>query len=582
MLIERLTGAVRAALESAQADGSLPPSPPGTTFEVDVEAPRDPQFGDYATSAALRLARARREAEAARAMADVLAARLTSADAAPETRELIASAEAAGGGFVNLRLTPTAFALALSEVRSQGAGFGRSDVGQGSRVLVEFVSANPNGPVTVAHGRGGAIGDVLATLFTWTGWDVHREFYVNDATNSLQMRVFARSVFARYRQLLGHGDTVPEDGYPGEYVRDIAHSILEREGNKYEDLPAAEAEGFFQALAMEGMLEQQKKTLASFGIRYDTWFSEEALHRAGAVRGVLEALEASGHAYLEGGALWLRSTAFGDDKDRVLRRADGSPTYIAGDLAYHKDKFDRGFDRAVDVWGADHNGYVGRTKAGIAALGFDPGRLHIALYQLVRLIKDGVEVKMGKRAGNIVTLEELVEEVGRDAARFFYLMRSSDAPLDFDIDLARRQDKDNPVYYVQYAHARCCSAREKARELGVAEGGEPDLTLLSQPEERALIKRIDAFPAEVRAAAAEYAPHRIARYAQDLAAQFHAYYDRGNRAPEWRLVRPEVPDVTAARLALADAVRQTLANALTILGIAAPERMGDDPDQAEA
>ena len=583
MLRERLTEAVRAALAAAQAEGALPLPPEGEpAFAVEVEVPRDPQFGDYTTNAALLLARSVREADSARAFGEALAARLSPPPGgAGATAGLIASAQPAGGGFVNLRLTQEALGQALADALAAGPSFGRSDVGGGKRVLVEFVSANPNGPITVAHGRGGVIGDALATLLEWTGWDVSREFYVNDATNSSQMKVFARSVFARYRQLLGHDDPVPDDGYPGEYVADIARTVLEREGDRFENLPPADAAVEFQALAMEGMQEQQRRSLEAFGIRFDTWYSEEALHRAGAVTGVLDALKASGHAYEEGGALWLRSTTFGDDKDRVLVRADGSPTYISGDLAYHRDKFARGFDRAVDVWGADHNGYVARTKAGLAALGLDPGRLHVALYQLVRLVKDGVEVKMSKRGGTIVTLDELVDEVGRDAARFFYLMRSSDAALDFDMDLARRHDRENPVYYAQYAHARCCSAREKARGLGLdGEGAVDSLALLTLPDESALIKKIDDFPGEVRAAAKGYEPHRIARYALDLAAQFHAYYDRGNRDPAVRLVREEDPALTGARLALARGVRQTLAGALSLLGVSTPERMGGDGEAA--
>ena len=580
MIKQQLTAVVTQALLACRdaGDFELPEAAALPAFEIDV--PRNPEHGDYATNVALALVGVLpRPRPQPRQVAERIAARLRFADNSP-----LRSAEVAGPGFINFRLAPGALSDALRAIVGAGKDFGRSpEVGAGRSVLIEFVSANPNGPITVAHGRGGAIGDALAALLEWTGHRVGREFYINDATNSLQMKTFARSVFARYRQLLGHDDPIPEDGYPGEYVQDIARGILEREGPAHENRTPEEAVPVFQDLAIQGMQAQQEAALGAFGIRFDTWFSENALHRDGAVEAVLADLKRRGHAYEQNGALWLRSTAFGDDKDRVLVRAEGSATYIAGDLAYHKNKLERGWDRLVNIWGADHHGYVGRTRAGLAALGFDSDRLEVLVYQLVRLLKDGQEVKMGKRAGNIVTLDELLDEVGRDAARFFFLFRSPDSPLDFDLDLAKKQEKDNPVYYAQYAHARCCSVFRKAELAGVPvpepDAATLDPTLLAHPDEIALIKKLADLPEEVRQAAAGCAPHRIPRYVLDLAALFHGYYDLGNRDAALRFVRPDEPALTAARLLLVRGVQTVLANAFSLLGISAPERMTREEDE---
>ncbi|MBC8103881.1 MAG: arginine--tRNA ligase [Cytophagales bacterium] len=459
----------------------------------------------------------------------------------------------------------------LRRVLSQGQRYGRSETSTGRRVIVEFVSANPNGPITVAHGRGGALGDALAALLEWTGNDVSREFYVNDAAGSPQMRIFARSLLARYRQQFGQDDPIPEDGYPGDYVIEIARQIADRDGDQYLALPSETAAPIFEALALRGMHEQQSATLAAFGIRYDTWFSEQTLHASGAVEKVLGQLKMRDLAYEENGALWLRSTRFGDDNDRVLVRAEGTPTYLAGDLAYHADKLARHFDRLVDVWGADHQGYIARTQAGLAALSDAPAPLQIALYQPVRLLKEGVEVRMGRRGETTITLDELIREVGRDAARFFFLLHPADAALDFDMDLARTQRRENPVFAVQSAHARCCAAQKAAQGAGVlfpAEGGVSlDLVSLTQPAEVALIQKIAAFPDEVAAASDTLAPCRIARYALDLASLFHPWQDQQDSGA------PAGDDrsLAQAHLALVQGVRITLANALTLLGVSAPE-----------
>ncbi len=567
MIKQQLTQVVADAVRACQEEGAFE-LPGGALPAIEIDAPRNPEFGDYATNVAMVLAKTVRKPP--RHVAQSIVDKLKIADGS-----VLRSAEIAGAGFINFRLTPGFLGDALRAVVRAGAGFGRSEDGGGEPVMVEFVSANPNGPITVAHGRGGAIGDALASLLDGTGHRVTREFYINDPPNSTQMKMFARSAFARYRQLLGRDDPIPEDGYPGEYVIDIARQILEREGDTYENLPPEEATGLFQDFATRGMREQHEAALRAFGIVYDTWFSENRLHESGAVQAVVAELKERGHTYEKSGALWFRATDFGVEKDEVLVRTDGSATYFAGDLAYHRDKFARGFDRLIDVWGADHHGHVPRTKAGLAALGLDPDRLHLLLYQLVRLLKDGNEVKMGKRAGNIVSLEELLEEVGKDAARFFFLLRSSDSPLDFDLDLAKSQKKENPVYYAQYAHARCCSVFEKAAAAGVPppDVDAVDLGPLTHDDEIALIKKLADFPEEVREAARGYAPHRIPRYVLDLAALFHGYYDLGNRDAALRFVQADNPALTGARLLLVAGVRTVLANACALMGISAPERM---------
>jgi arginyl-tRNA synthetase len=452
----------------------------------------------------------------------------------------------------------------IRRILTEGDRYGRTQDEAARRVLVEFVSANPNGPITVAHGRGGAIGDTLASLFEWTGNTVSREFYVNDAVGSKQMQVFAQSLLARYRQLLGRDAEIPEDGYNGEYVTEIARQIVDTDGDRYLALTPEEAIPVFQPLALSGMHDQQAATLQAFGIRYDTWFSEQTLHASGAVESVLKSLKERGFAFDEKGALWLRSTRFGDENDRVLVRAEGTATYLAGDLAYHADKLARGFDLLVDVWGEDHHGYIARTKAGLAALGYTPDQLQIALYQPVRLIRNGVEEKTGRRAGNILTLRELTDEVGKDAARFFFLLQRADAPQDFDLDLAHKQTRENPFYDVQYAYARCGSAITKAAQAGItlpgSDSADLDLTSLTGAEEAALVQKLADFPDEILQARDTLAPYRIARYARDLALLLHTWQDRDSDSLDSR-----------AQLALVTGVRITLANALTILGISAHE-----------
>ena len=577
MIKDELVRIVRDALDACRASGALALPPNDALPPIVIEAPRNPEHGDYATNIAVALAKTLRQPP--RHVAESIAGCLPVGG-----ENIVRTAHVADAGFINFRLAPGFWGETLRGIVGAGEAWGRSNDGQGRRVLLEFVSANPNGPITAQRGRGGAIGDALAALYQATGWQAEREFYVNDAANSLPLRGFARSTLARYRQLLGRDDPVPDDGYPAEYVFDIARHVYAEAGDQYADLTEAQALPVFQNLATRHMRARQESALAAFGIHFDHWYSEAALNASGAVEKTLAVLRESGHAYEQGGALWLRSTRFGDDKDRVLVRADGTPTYIAGDLAYHAEKFARGFDAFVNVFDADHVGYVARTQAGLAALGLDPSRLHVLVYQPVRLIQEGQEVRTGRSAGDFVTLAELVDQVGRDAARFFFLLRSPDAPLDFDLDLAKRGEKENPLFYAQYAHARCCAILEKAGLSAPDLETAADLTLLSDADEIALIKRLADFPDEIREAAADRAPHRVPHYVLDVAAKFHAYYDRGSRDAALSILRPDEPALTRARLTLTQAVRITLANAFALLGVSAPVRMtrensGGDADE---
>ena len=568
MIKEQLAEIITEALTKAQASGALSLE---TIPEIVLEMPKSRDHGDWATGVALGLARTlgMPPREVARKIVDLL----------PIGGEaLIAKADIAGPGFINLTLRLDWLGDILRRVETEGNKFGHSGSGAGQSIVIEFVSTNPNGPITVAGGRNAAIGDTMASLLTATGYRVSREYYINDALNSVQMNNFGKSVFFRYRELLGHAGEEWDEMYRGEYVADVAREVLEKDGAAYEnaDIDDPETTHIFRALSEAGMIAQQKTDLVAFGVVFDTWFSEAALHTDGRVKSAIDEVTKRGFTYEKDGALWLKATEFGDDKDRVLMRADGTPTYIAGDLAYHKDKFDRGFDRAINVWGADHAGYVARTKAGIAALGYDPNRLYVLLYQLVNIVKDGEVVMSSKRKGNILELKaDLIEEIGKDAARFFFLMRSPHSTLDIDINLAKKTEKDNPVYYVQYAYARIAQAIQKAREekgVSVPSAATADLSLLTEETETALIKKLSELPDEIALSASEYAPQRLVQYARDLAAVFHSFYDAGNRSPALRVVCDD-PETLKARLVLVSATQTVLRNTLALLGLSAPERM---------
>ena len=560
---EQLQKVIKAAAEAAAAEGifaagDLPP--------VHLEEPPQKEFGDYATNFAMQAARIVKSNP--RVIAQAVIDRLQ----AP----WLEKAELAGPGFINFYLKPDWLHALLANVLAAGEEHGASKSGAGEKVQIEFVSANPTGLLHVGHGRGAAVGSALANLFRVAGYDVQTEFYINDAGN--QIDNLALSVDARYRELLGQSVEFPEDGYHGRDIVDTAQRIIDAEGDRYLQLPAEERVAAFKEIALKEKQDILKTDLEAFGVTFDHWFSERQLHRENAIEETCRQLQASGDIYEKDSALWLKSTAYGDDKDRVVIRDNGIPTYLAADIAYHRDKFRRGFERVINIWGADHHGYICRVKAAVAALGYAPERLEVLILQMVSLYQNGELVKMSKRTGQGVSLGELMEEVGRDAARFFFIMRSIDSQLDFDMDLAKSRSNDNPVYYIQYAHARISSIFRQAAEAGIPvldyqalarEQNEDLLAALRTLQEEAeadLIKKIGQFTEEVALAAKERAPHRIARYVHELAGLFHTFYN------QCRIIGAD-PATQTARLALVTAVRSTLRQALGILGVAAPEKM---------
>ncbi|NIM05358.1 MAG: arginine--tRNA ligase [Armatimonadetes bacterium] len=552
-----LINALEKALLQARQKGLLKNE---QTAEIQVQRPSDASFGDYSANLAMTLAK--ESGLPSRKVAEILVAELNLPP------EVIEKTEIAGPGFINFRVNPQWLQKTVEEIRRKGADYGNSETGQGQSLQVEFVSANPTGPLHVGHGRAAAIGDSLAHLLAKVGYEVTREYYINDAATSTQIRNFGASLEARYLQALGKEAKMPEDGYHGEYVSDIAKEVVEKEGDRFLEMPAEERLEQFTLLAKQKILEGQRADLAAFGVRHDNWFRESSLFESGAVEAALNLLREGGHTYEAEGALWLRSTDYGDEKDRVLVRTTGIPTYLAADAAYHHDKFIRGFDKVIDIWGPDHHGYVARTKAAVQALGYDAEKLEIIIHQIVRLFSGGEVVRMSKRAGDIVLLSDVLSEVGADAARFFFLMRSADSHLDFDLELAKKETPDNPVYYVQYAHARICSILRQAEESGVKipQPGEADPSVLVDERELALLRKLADFPEEVESAAALYEPHRMTRYAQELANAFHLFYT------DCRVLSDDT-NLTKARLSLVCASQVVLQNCLALLGITAPEKM---------
>jgi len=523
-----------------------------------VEVPRDGRHGDFTTNAAMQLAGrlGRRPREVAGELAQAIRA---------EDREgRIQEVSVGGAGFVNLVLSESAWREVLAGILREGVSYGRSAEGAGRRVLIEFVSANPTGPLHVGHGRGAAVGDALARILAFCGYEVVREYYVNDV--GTQMDNLGRSLRARYLQACGRDAAVPEDGYRGEYLAELARRVLAEAGPGLEEGPDEEVLDRFRSEACERILDGIREDLDRFRVRFDRWFRERALHDAGEVRAAVEELRARGQVYEADGAVYFRSGAHGDEKDRVLVRADGRTTYFAADVAYHRRKYAEGFDRLIDIWGADHHGYVPRLKAALAGLGLDPSRLSVLLVQFVTLFRDGAAVQMSTRSGEFVTLREVLDEVGTDAARFFYLMRSTRSHLDFDLSLARSQSSENPVYYIQYVHARICSLFREARARGIVEEREPPLSSLTLPEEMALIRLLARFPDVVAEAARSLEPHRLPFYLLEVARAFHAFYH------DHRFLG-EAPERTQGRLALARAVQTVVAAGLDLIGVSAPERM---------
>jgi len=570
-VIETLEELVRAALRGAVDDGELRM---GEIPTPRFERPRDPSHGDWATNIAMQSSKA--AGASPRSIADAIAARMAGH---PD----IDSVEVAGPGFINIRLSASALQRVLTEARTQGRNFGSSKLGQGKRVQVEFVSANPVGPMHVGHGRWAALGDSMARVLEHAGWRAEREFYINDV--GVQMDIFARSVAARYLEIGGKEVEFDPEWYQGVYITDIAREIFEEEGAAWIESDAAEREAHFKEVAYSQVLSHLQRVLHDFGVDFDVWFSERTLHAADAegrtaIERAISRLRDAGYVYDLDGAVWFRSTDFGDDKDRVLKKSDGAYTYFAADVAYHADKLDRGFDRIINIWGADHHGYVKRMQATFTAMGHDD-KLDVVIGQLVNLYRGGQVVRMSKRTGEMVTFEDLLSDVGGDAARYFFLRRSTDQPLDFDIELAQSQSSENPVYYVQYAHARICSILRKGAaedDAAVAEAGIDDLAariipheaplhLLDSPAELALMRKLMEFEEVVESAASQLAPFKLTRYAEELASAFHQFYT------VCRVIDPEEPEMTHARLYAVDATRIALAGVLDLIGVSAPERM---------
>ena len=573
---EQVAQLTQQAYERAVADGGLPG---GQTIIGTVEVPKDSKNGDFASSFAMAGAKALKMSP--RAIAQAILDHLELTDS------YFQRAEIAGPGFLNFFYAPRWYGAVLAAVESDPQGYGGSGEGRGEKVMVEFVSANPTGPMHMGNARGGVLGDTLANVLRRDGYDTWKEFYVNDAGN--QIAKFAQSINARYMQLIVGEDAFPfpENGYQGDDIRELAQAIYDQHGDSWKDLPEQER---LDAMAQFGLavnIPKMKDDLRKYGIEYDQWFFESELHNSGYVAETVDLLAQKGWTYEKDGALWLNTTellkrkylAEGksqeqvdklDLKDDVLRRANGFYTYFAADIAYHRNKFEkRGFDKVINVWGADHHGHVARLQAALDGLGLDGShRLVIVLMQLVNLLQDGKPVRMSKRTGKAIALHDLLDEISVDAARYYFNSRAASSPLDFDLDLAVRQDSDNPVYYVQYAHARICSLVARMGEAGVAvcPAGQADASLLAEPEEQALVKALAQYPEEVHQAARTYDPSRINRYLTGLAGDFHRFYNACR-------CMVDDPCLQAARLKLADTTRQVLANGLGLLGVSAPEKM---------
>jgi arginyl-tRNA synthetase len=570
----QLADLLRAALLSVAPEQADTP--------INLERPKQAGHGDFASNLALQLAKPLKRNP--RDLANLLLAELPASS-------LVAKAEVAGAGFINFTLVSDAKTAVVQRVLEQGEAFGRGQK-SGVKVQVEFVSANPTGPLHVGHGRGAAYGASLSDVLDFAGFDVTREYYINDAGR--QMDILALSTWLRYLDLFGITVAFPPNAYQGDYVKDMAAQIKEAHADRFAKVSAADVlqsapsveadkEGHLDALianaknllgsdyawvhgfALTEQLGDGREDLAEFGVTFDKWFSERSLFDTGLVEKAVTELEARGHLYVQDGAKWFRSTAFGDEKDRVVQRENGLFTYFASDIAYHANKYERGFDRIIDIWGADHHGYIPRVKGALQALGLPPEKLDVALVQFAVLYRDGQKAAMSTRSGEFVTLRELRREVGNDACRFFYVLRKADQHLDFDLDLAKSQSNENPVYYIQYAHARLCSVLGQWNGV-LADLSGADLGRLDNERELALCARLTAFPEVVQGAAADYAPHQIAFYLKDLAGEFHSYYNA-----ERMLVDDE--GLKLARLALAAAVRQVIRSGLALLGVSAPDSM---------
>ena len=526
----------------------------GTLPEVQLTVPPKKEFGDFATNFAMQSARALRCNP--RVLAQYIVDHLDCA--------YVKRMEIAGPGFLNFYLDPDWVYDMLAHIVEAGENYGNLPKASDEKIQVEYVSANPTGPLHVGHGRGAAVGSALSNLLKAAGYDVEQEYYINDAGN--QMNNLARSVNARYLELLGQTCEFPEDGYHGHDIIDTAQRIIDKYGDRFLKMEEDERLEQFKTIAYQEKLAALKEDLERFNVRFDVWFSEKTLHEANKIHEACDYLLEKGYMEKRDGALWLKSTEFGDDKDRVVIRDNGVPTYFAADIAYHTNKFNRGFDRVINLWGADHHGYIARMKAAMQCMGFKPEQLEILVLQMVRLLRDGQEVKMSKRTGQSVTLNELIDEVGTDAARFFFVMRSIDSQLDFDLDLAVKKSNDNPVFYVQYAHARICSIMRQVAEAGITVQGKGNYRLLTEPVEVDLIKKLGEYPEMLSVAAKERAVQQVAHYVYDLAGLFHSAYN------QCRILGVN-EELQQARLAMVMAVGHVVRHALSILGVSAPEKM---------
>ena len=552
--VEQVQQTIKDALQQAIQQAQLVED--ASALNIQLSQPKDKANGDYASNVAMQLTKLAQKPP--RAIAEAIVANLVTEGTAIEKVDI------AGPGFLNITVRKDFLADVVEAALAQGEKFGQSTAGAGEKVQVEFVSANPTGDLHLGHARGASVGDSLCNVLAAAGYDVSREYYINDAGN--QINNLAYSLEARYKQALGQEAAMPEDGYNGQDIIDIAKKLADEFGTTILDKPEEERFAFFREHGLKLELDKLKTDLANFRVDFDVWYSETSLYNNGKIDVALNKLKENGHVFEQGGATWFRSTTFGDDKDRVLIKNDGSFTYLTPDIAYHEDKINRGFTKLINIWGADHHGYIPRMKAAIEALGYNRDTLEVEVIQMVQLYKDGEKFKMSKRTGNAVTMRELVEEVGLDAVRYFFVKTAGDSHMDFDLDLAVSQSNENPVYYAQYAYARIASILRQATEQGFT-ASTANLDLLGAEKEIDVLKKVGDFPTVIAEAAKHRTPHRIATYIQELAAAFHSFYNAE------KVLDATNKERTEARLALITAVRITLANALRLIGVAAPEKM---------
>ena len=526
--------------------------------EIEVDVPKIASYGDFSTNIAMVTASVQKMPP--RNIAKTILEYIKDPD------HILAKTEIAGPGFINFFIKTRAWHPVLQKIHQQDEKYGASNIGKGRKIQVEFVSSNPTGPLHVGHGRGAAVGDSVANILQCCGYDVHKEYYINDSGR--QINTLGKSVYLRYMELFGENIQFPQECYQGDYIRDYAKEIMDQEGKALSERDEAQSISFCARFAAGRIIEEIREDLFDFGVEFDNWFSEQSLYDTGKVNAVVESFKNKHIIYEKEGALWFKTTEFGDEKDRVVVRQNGQTTYFASDIAYHMDKFARGFDRVIDVWGADHHGYIPRVTSAIEASGLSSDRFHVILVQLVNLLREGEPVAMSTRAGEFVTLNEVVKEVGRDAARFIFLTRHYDSPLDFDLELAKKKTNDNPVFYVQYVHARISSILRKGREKGISEFGWDEIAaaMLLEPEELHLIKTMSRYPEVVEDSAKYMEPHRITFYLMELASCFHAYYNKHRVLSEDALL-------SKARLCLVLAVQKVIRNGLSLLGVSAPDRM---------